>query len=274
MVQGYTLILRFAFAFLLISLAYGVALAQKQGQARVDSLIAEIPSAKADSNHVKLLYTIGFELASTNASEALRYAEQTMKLARQIRWPLGIVGGCNLLGNIYFYKSDMHKALQMYLTGLKLAESIHSQYYISKLANNIGNIYTSIGNNPKAIEYYQKSLQIEQRMDPSGKGIAPSLVNLGTIYKRLKDYPQAIINLKQALTLSQQLNQKDIIGVSLVSLGSAYMAQQELVTSLRYLQQGLQIQKETGDGARVASTYDDVAQLYLRASSQPRQLPP
>ncbi len=44
---------------LLLSLAYGPAFAQpKTGQARLDSLLAELPRAKPDTNRVKLLNLI------------------------------------------------------------------------------------------------------------------------------------------------------------------------------------------------------------------------
>lgn len=273
MIQGYNLTLRVALVVWLSMLATGVALAQKQGQARIDSLKAELPRAKADSNRVKLLYRIGFESASTNPSEALQYAEQTLQLAQQIRWPLGLVRGYNLLGISYYLQSDLPKSLEFYLTGLKLAESIRSQYYIGSLANNIGNIYSQLENYPQSIEYYKKSLEIDQQFDPSGQGIAPSLANLGTIYKRLKDYPHAITYLQKALTLSQQRKQYDVLGTSLVSLGSVYLAQQDFGTALRYLRQGLQVQKQQGDRSRVASAYDDMAQLFLRVARQPSQLP-
>ncbi|MFD2935437.1 hypothetical protein [Spirosoma flavum] len=53
---------------------------RKKGQARLDSLLAELPCAKADTNRVKLLCAISYQ----HHNKGINYANQALTLARRL----------------------------------------------------------------------------------------------------------------------------------------------------------------------------------------------
>lgn len=117
--------LRLLLICVLFALAHGVAFAQpKTGQDRLDSLLAELPRAKPDTNRVNLLNTISFAYQNRNPNEGINYANQSLVLARRLTWKKGMAFAYVGLGNNYSSKSDNPKALTSYLSGLKIAEEI------------------------------------------------------------------------------------------------------------------------------------------------------
>src|ERR1700733_15001086 len=85
--------------------------AKLQGQARVDSLLNELPKAKEDTNKVKLLNTLSFGLSFINPDEGMKYGTQGLKLGEYLKWEKGIAGAYNCLSNNYYQKSDYRGAL-------------------------------------------------------------------------------------------------------------------------------------------------------------------
>ena len=145
---------------LLLSLAYCQAFAQRKvGQARLDSLLAELPRAKPDSNRVKLLCYISNELYNINPNEGINYAGQALVLARQLTWKKGMAVAYISLGNSYARKSDLPQALTAYLSGLKIAEEIKSKGLIVSIKGNIGVNYGKLCNHPKSLTYFEKALK-------------------------------------------------------------------------------------------------------------------
>ena len=57
----------------------------------MDSLLAELPRIKPDTNRVNLLNAISYEYYNSNSSEGINYARQALALARRLTWKKGIV---------------------------------------------------------------------------------------------------------------------------------------------------------------------------------------
>jgi len=53
------------------------------GQAQLDSLLAELPKAKGDTNEVNLLKDISFSFYSTNPDKGIEYGLKGVKLTKK-----------------------------------------------------------------------------------------------------------------------------------------------------------------------------------------------
>lgn len=58
--------------------------AQLQGQARIHSLLKELPKMKEDTNAVNLLSTLSWELYSTNSDKGIEFGLQGVELAKKL----------------------------------------------------------------------------------------------------------------------------------------------------------------------------------------------
>jgi hypothetical protein len=59
------------------------------GQAKIDSLLAELHKAKGDTNEVKLLSKLSFAYYCINPDKGIEYGEKGVKLAKKIGWKKG-----------------------------------------------------------------------------------------------------------------------------------------------------------------------------------------
>lgn len=176
----------------LFSLAHGVAFAQpKTGQARLDSLLAELPRAKPDTNRVKLLQAITNEYYYSSSSEGINYASQALALARRLTWKKGMARSYNHLGNQYLMKSDYPQALTAYLSGLKIAEEIKDKPVIIALTGNVGFIYMLLTNYSQALVYSKKALKGYEELGNKER-LASALSIVGYVYGNQGDYAKAL----------------------------------------------------------------------------------
>ena len=148
------------FLLLLLLLICSTAFAQRKvGQARLDSLLAELPRAKPDTNRVRLLYAITSEYYYSKSSEGINYASQALALAQRMTWKKGMASAYTILGNQYLMKSNYPQALTAYLSGLKIAEELKDKNLISPLTGNVGFIYMLLTNYSQALIYSKKALK-------------------------------------------------------------------------------------------------------------------
>ncbi|MDC1067648.1 hypothetical protein OAQ99_00660 [Candidatus Kapabacteria bacterium] len=84
---------------LILALSYNSS-AKLRGQARIDSLEAELPNAKTDSNHLKLLNSLSLAFYRVNPDKRIKYREEGLALAKDINWKMGRAINYNSLGVI------------------------------------------------------------------------------------------------------------------------------------------------------------------------------
>jgi hypothetical protein len=65
-------------------------LAQKQGQALIDSLLTILPKAKEDTSKVNLLNLISYNYSGVHNKKIMVYATQALQLATKLKWNKGI----------------------------------------------------------------------------------------------------------------------------------------------------------------------------------------
>ena len=59
------------------------------GQAKIDSLISELPKAKGDTNEVKLLMSLSYNYRNIDTDKGIKYVKRGVNLAKKINWKKG-----------------------------------------------------------------------------------------------------------------------------------------------------------------------------------------
>ncbi len=106
------------------------------GQAKLDSLLAELPKAKGDTNEVNLLSKISFSYYLTNPGKGIEYGLKGVELAKELKWNKGEAICYNSLAINNAVKSDYPKALEYFGKALKIFEKLGDK---EGLASNLGN---------------------------------------------------------------------------------------------------------------------------------------
>jgi len=177
--------------FILLMLLCGAGYTQKQGQAAIDSMLNDLPKAKEDTNRVILLNCLAFTYRLINPDEGIKYGQGALALATKLVWKKGIAWANDNLGVNYQHKSDYPKALEYFLSALKIFEETGEKYGIAKATGHIGTVYYDLRDYPKAMEYDFNSLKAHEKIGDNS-GIATENMNIGVVYSTLTDYPKAL----------------------------------------------------------------------------------
>lgn len=234
---------------------------QKSGQELTDSLIAEIPKLKADTNKVILLTDICFYLSSSDPDQGIKYGEDALKLSKDLNYGSGTAMAYRYLGICYNTKSLYPKSLDYYQKSLKKYESLKDKTGTAKVNLSIGLLYTNQKDYPNALKYLEAALQTFMELG-NQNAIAKTWNNIGIVYTKMKNYPKALECYEKSLKLKEELG--DVNGTeSLISnMGTVYQLQGNRVLALKNFFRALDINKETEDKYYQAVHLGNIGNIY------------
>jgi len=235
--------------------------AQKQGQALIDSLDAELPGLKEDSNKCKVLNRIAKTYEVLNPLKCFPYAEKGLLLAEKLHWKRGIANFHNNIGlyvsdtgnivlarvhleksyalngemgnkfqqvnnliNIgrtYQFESDFANATAYFYKALTMAQEIKNPEQIAFIANSLTNCYFTQQNYPKATEYAQMGVKYGA-LAKAPRNESKAYQQLGGIAHMQNDTVNAIMYLGKAIKICEENNDRLDLADALLNLALEY----------------------------------------------------
>jgi len=98
--------------------------AELQGQAKIDSLLKELPKMKEDTNGVNLLLRLAYSKSIVKVEDGLDYCKKGLELSIKINWQLGILKSYTYLSGYFSMKSDLVNGMKFSLKSLKLQKKL------------------------------------------------------------------------------------------------------------------------------------------------------
>jgi adenylate cyclase len=245
----------------LLIIAAAPTYAQLHGQARLDSLLKELPHQAEDTNKVKLLYRTSHEYVHRSPDEGIRYGQQALTLATKLGWKAGIAKSNTAIGDCHFYISDYPNALEYYEKALKLEKESGNKLGIAVVTMIIGNVYLRQANYLKALEYYLKATTIYKEIGDDG-GIAGTNCNIGLVYHAQGDYVKALSYFFKALKYYEDTkNEREGAGVT-NNIGSIFYAQDNYPEALVYYTKALKLSVAAENKLGEASALMSIGNIY------------
>ncbi|MCX6244852.1 MAG: tetratricopeptide repeat protein [Bacteroidetes bacterium] len=261
-----------AFLFITISMIALQAFPQKQGQARIDSLLQQLPKSKEDTNKVKLLIDLSYTYRTINSDEGIKFGMQSLSLAGKLRWKPGIARANAVTGINYHYgKADYPKALEYYLKSLKINEETGDKPGIARSLNRLGLIYYRLSEYPKALDYYQKALNMA-RKSADKTDLQDVMINIGEIYQKQDDYPKALDYFNQALKINQAIGNKSGCATALNAIGYVYRRKKDFPKAHQYFEEAVKFYEAAGNKQAMASELEDIGDFYRGQADYPKAL--
>ena len=115
--------------------------AQKQGQEKIDSLLAELPNAKEDTNKVKLLNNLSYSYHSINPDIGIKYGEKAISLSHRIGWSRADGNINNYISMSYETKGAFDTAMKFLAIAEKIFINENDKKGISRVYLNQGRIF-------------------------------------------------------------------------------------------------------------------------------------
>ncbi len=291
------------FLIVFLTLSSCLASAHIHGQSLVDSLVAAIPGAAADSNKVKLLDKLSYTYATINPDECIRRGQQTLELARNIHWEKGVTLAMVDLGIGYEARSDHARALSYYqealaryeqagdkvglarvmiftaflyvaqskyssalscdFRALNINDSLGNRKASATTMENIGHIYFEQKEYDKAKAYYDRVLQINYDLGDK-ESIARSHSRTGSLLGAQGNYAGAVKQYEAALKINEELRDTSYIQIRLANIGDAYSQLRDYPNALEYEQRALHISENTENKIAVAVNTGNIGETWLR----------
>jgi len=254
---------RFYLIFFVVQLNFITFHCLAQDKKLVDSLQALLKTVKQDTTKVILLNKIAEVYLGNTPDQVIKYANQSLTLAKKIAYKKGIGDSYNCLGVFYWYKADYVIALDYFKNNLKIGEETGDKLRISRAYNGIGSINSFLGNYNEALKNDFASLKMQIALGDK-KGMAGTYNNIGIIYLYRANYPEALKNFISALKLNEEVKNKNWIAININNIGEVYKEQGNYSSALKNQYSALKIQIELKDKAGIANTYSNIAEVYFK----------
>ncbi len=194
------------------------------GQAKIDSLIAELSNAEGDTNEVNLLRGLSFEYRGFDSDLGLKYGKKGLALAKEIDWKKGMAKCYNSLAVNNAVKANYVNALDYWGKSLKINETLGNKNGVAKNLGNMSIVYYEQSNYPKALEFLVKSLKINRELD-NKNGVANNLGTMGIIYYEQSNHSKALEYFLKSLKISEEIGDRHGAAIVLVNIANNLIIQ-------------------------------------------------
>ena len=271
-----------------------------------DSLEKKFKLEQVDTNKIKLLNSLAWNLAPDDFNKSILYADSAFLFSNKIAWKKGEAEALNNMGEAYRYNGEIklslekhHKALTIYkeindhklyaltlsnigiayynisdfsqsflhfIKSLEIFQSLHNKNGELNNLGYIGILFSANKQKEKAIEYFEQALSIAEEINDSSK-IATQLGNLGTVYMEMENYEQSLNFYKRALELFKTLEDYYNYSIYLGNTGLVYTEIGKYSESYKYFDESLKYATQIDDSYGIAHQYANIGELHFRKIS-------
>ncbi|MDM8564137.1 tetratricopeptide repeat protein [Candidatus Halobeggiatoa sp. HSG11] len=198
---------------------------------------------------------------SGDNTKALKKLQLGLKKAQELNHQFYITQFLKGIGLFHYTLEQYQKSLEYFEKASIASRDIDNINIFGDSLYFIGGIYKNWGQYSNALEYYQRALAIKHSI--GDKFMESScLTGLGIIYRDLGNYEKALEYLQQALTLDREFKDKRSEGSDLSDIGTVYYALSQYQKSLNYLEKALKIRRELGDKNGELTNLDGIGVVY------------
>ena len=159
-------------------------------------------------------------------------------------------------GLLYQSKTYFKLALENYIKGFKILDTINGQEYDKAyFLDHMAGMESELGNIVKAIEYQKKSIEIYEQLDYT-KQRAFAKIGLAKLHTKLEEYETAINFAYQGVDLAKKVDAKEAEHDAYSALGYAYFKGGDYPKGIHFTKLALAFRKKFG------GTPDIIQSLY------------
>lgn len=268
-----------------------------------DSLRHALHSATVDTQSVRILTALSWELKNSVPEKAESHIWEAIHLADSIQFNEGLGPAYKTLAVIKWYQSELPtcqayldtalvyfqlthnlegeadvysnlglsfhvsgeygKANEYYTKALKIRLTINDMEGLQVTYNNLGILYKDTGLLEKSLEYYMEALFLSQRKSKM-KQLTELYANIGEVYFELEEYESAIENYENALVLFEKQNDIRGMAYTYIGIGEVKLNQGHLEEALNNYFSSLQLCDSLGDKIGIAENHRKIGEVYIQ----------
>ncbi len=269
---------------------------------KTDSLKQALLENPGTEEKAQIFIDLGWELYTTNPSEAIDYGKKALLNAKQsnnnklmsdayvllgviseknseveiaIEYFMqakalreiekdykGVSSVLNNLGVLYYNKGNYPKAIEYYSQALDVAVENEDITYEALFSSNIGEVYEDIGEHSKALTYYVNAQKLFEKIN-NQSGIANTMLKISNIYELMGYFNKAIEMAEQAQSIYQKINEPSGEANACNKLGILYKSIDQYENAFDYYEKGIQIYESLNKEREVANLTHNLGALYF-----------
>lgn len=239
-------------------------------QSKIDSLEKVLATATGNLR-AEALYMISWEYRFSDKDKALRYGEEGLKLAREIKDTAAIASSLNGIAETYLNFGDFDQAEKITREQLPYARAIPQPKPLLGALTRLGTINYRRGKLDAALVYQLEVLrEAEKIKKPEFIGVAT--INVGLTYMDLKRYDEALRHFQTSLKAFQSLNFAAGIGACYVNIAETLRNQKKYPEGLNAALEGEAALLKSGNKLHLGYMYGIMADLYEALSNKSKWL--
>ncbi|RYD92774.1 MAG: tetratricopeptide repeat protein, partial [Sphingobacteriales bacterium] len=231
--------------------------AQKRGQEYLDSMVADIPTAKEDTNKVKLLYRIGNGYSGTDAAKSEYYILQCIALSKKLGWQKGVASGYNTLGDLQLNTGVSDSAFYYYNLCYQINKEIGNQEGVVWALSDLGDYEDRRSNAVGAIKYYMDALPAAEK---TGKPKMVSMLysHISTVYYHQDNFDKAASFISKAMAIDKTAGDDSKMAEYAEMLGNISNSKHDSASALKYYFQALELHTAADHKLGIATLYQQL----------------
>ncbi len=242
------------------------AYSQTSNERKIDSLdivLQNSYSNNASDKEICSLLSKLYNLSSISQPYlALEYAGQALQIATASNDKPSMALWQEKIADIYFDQKVYYMAMQNYLDAYTLYRELDSKREIAYALLNIGRTYFIQNVEDVAMSYYMQSDSIfTQINDRAGQARAKN--NIGTVNLAMYQYEQAEINFDDALKISLETKEPQLIAETYKFLALLYDRNEEYEEEEKMLEQAVARFRIAGNKKEIANAYFALGEMHF-----------
>ncbi|MGB3948587.1 MAG: tetratricopeptide repeat protein [Bacteroidia bacterium] len=207
----------------------------------IDSLLIRYKKERVDTVKINLLYNLSWEYQRTSMFDScIKYARIGIDLAKKVDKEQQTARFYNCMGVAYKNRGFYSKAIENYITAIKIAEKHKDTARISSVLINTGSLYLIQNRYSEAEKTFSRALALT-KVEGNKKRISQIYTGFGEIYRSQKKYKLSLGFYLKALEKSRELENAEYIVSCLENIGVIYHEQKKYTEAINYYSDALAI---------------------------------
>lgn len=231
---------------------------------KIDSLWNELRKVKHDTEKVKYLKDISWELIYTSPDSSISILNQALEISEKYQFKIGKIYCLNGLSRAYWVKGDYPVSMNYTIHCMGICDSIGNKMEKVRSLNMLGLVYYELSDYDKAINAFKNALQLEYQLKDSTL-LSRILGNIGDVYLFKNDTVQAFCYYKKALKISRSRQDDMNSSTNYLAVGQIFTAQNKFGKAEFSLKESLRLAEKVNDNQNASQCLTALALLYLKS---------
>ncbi|MBS1758542.1 MAG: sensor histidine kinase [Bacteroidetes bacterium] len=228
-----------------------------------DSLLKSLPSAKEDTNKVKLYYTLADYYYKEDLKESEKYCYLGKELSQKLKYTDGVLGFYTLYSNILNIKGSFDSTLIIDLEALNYAKQNADSTEVGRTMLNVGMAYRQLEDYENAVGYIEAARDILNRNNAHQyEGATYNFLQY--LYYSMHQYRKGANNGLNAVNILEKTNDKNTLQQAYNNLGLNYIELQQYDSAKYYLNKAVKLAEESGEKQILITTSLNYALISLK----------